>query len=272
MAMNSPPNYNTRDGSGLEVVPDHRADLEVVHGPGAGYKPYHEAAGAAAAANVSGGSGEKKKIFGLERWNFILLFLLILVIVVAAVGGGVGGSMAVTNAYDRGYAEAESKAGLSPPSTGNSNDDPSSGDDNASSSSSTSSPAPTQTGRISLPATAGLVPLDCPALDETTATVSPQSKEYTFKARCGVDSATGEGSSNIMTLLAYRYEDCLKACASVNERGNIGDNSCGAVHYHADLRFVASHGGNCWLKKGVKSFLIDDGDGRNLHVFAELVT
>lgn len=41
-----------------------------------------------------------KKIFGLRRPTFFLLALLILVIIVAAVGGGVGGSIAVSKAYE----------------------------------------------------------------------------------------------------------------------------------------------------------------------------
>lgn len=46
------------------------------------------------------GHGSEKKIFGLRRTTFILLALLILVIIVAAVGGGVGGSVAVSRAYE----------------------------------------------------------------------------------------------------------------------------------------------------------------------------
>lgn len=42
----------------------------------------------------------EKKICGLRRPTFFLLVLLILVIIAAAVGGGVGGSMAVSNAYE----------------------------------------------------------------------------------------------------------------------------------------------------------------------------
>lgn len=42
----------------------------------------------------------EKKICGLRRPTFFLLVLLILVIIGAAVGGGVGGSVAVSKAYE----------------------------------------------------------------------------------------------------------------------------------------------------------------------------
>lgn len=41
-----------------------------------------------------------KKICGLRRTTFVLLALLILVVICAAVGGGVGGSIAVSKAYE----------------------------------------------------------------------------------------------------------------------------------------------------------------------------
>ena len=71
--------------------------------------------------------------------------------------------------------------------------------------------------------------------------------------------------------MAYRVEDCLRACASLNERANVGKgNVCGAVRFHADLRFLASHGGNCWLKKGFGGLKFDKGSGGNNGVMFEL--
>lgn len=43
---------------------------------------------------------EEKKICGLRRTTFIMAVIMILVIIAAAVGGGVGGSKAVSGAYE----------------------------------------------------------------------------------------------------------------------------------------------------------------------------
>lgn len=53
----------------------------------------------ASPAAVGAPTGEKT-IFGLRKPTFFLLLLLILVIIIAAVAGGVGGSVAVSNAYE----------------------------------------------------------------------------------------------------------------------------------------------------------------------------
>lgn len=102
--------------------------------------------------------------------------------------------------------------------------------------------------------------------------MAPQKKPYTFRATCGADSGPGEGAKNIMTITAYRFADCMRACASLNDRGNVGDGKvCGAVRFHTDLAFVGSHGGNCWLKKGFDTLVFDKNDKtKNNHIFAEL--
>jgi len=147
----------------------------------------------------------------------------------------------------------------SPTNSDNDDDDPSSG------------ATPATGGNIALPATIGLVPVDCPNLDSTTHKVTPTSKTFTFEATCGADSAPGEGDRNIVTILAYRFTDCLRACASFNERGNVPNTTCGAVHFHSDLKWINERGGNCWLKKSVTTLVVDTrAENKNLHVFAVL--
>lgn len=161
-----------------------------------------------------------------------------------------------------------------PDSNSNSGTDSSTDSDTDSGTNSTDSTDDTsvQNGRISSPPTTGKLLLDCPGLDGTIQTVTPQSKTYKFQAICGADSAPGERSKNIAAIVAYRLSDCLRACASMNERDNVGkDNRCGAVHWHVDLAFVRSHGGNCWLKKGYDKLIGGvDEDNADLHVFATL--
>lgn len=170
----------------------------------------------------------------------------------------------------RGYADAEAEAAVSTTSSDDSDAD--SDSDSDSNSNSTSGDTAVQNGRIELPPMRGKLPLDCPEIDGTVYTVKPQSKSYNFKSVCGADSGAGEGRKNIATIVAYHFTDCLRACASLNERGNVGDsNKCEAVHWHVDLAFTGSHGGNCWLKKGVDKLVTDtDADNAKLHVFATL--
>lgn len=104
--MASPPHKTDGVGAPNAIVPDYpeavRYDAypEVVSATNnrkGGYdmspSPLH---GVAASYPVS----PEKKICGLRRPTFFLLVLLILVIIAAAVGGGVGGSIAVSNAYE----------------------------------------------------------------------------------------------------------------------------------------------------------------------------
>ena len=91
--------------------------------------------------------------------------------------------------------------------------------------------------------------------------MAPRKKTYTFRSSCGADSVPGEEGNNIPTLTAYRYARCMRACASLNVRGNVDDaDKCGAVKFHTSLSFVGSHGGNCWLKKGFDS-LVEKNNG-----------
>ena len=118
----------------------------------------------------------------------------------------------------------------------------------------------------------GQLPLDCPNLDGHTSKVAPRKKSYTFRSTCGADSAPGEEAKNIMTLTAYRYADCIRACASLNDRNNVNDaDKCGAVRFHTNLSFVGSHGGNCWLKKGFDSLVFSKNEqDKNNGIFGEL--
>ncbi|MBE3045626.1 hypothetical protein IMZ48_24385 [Candidatus Bathyarchaeota archaeon] len=174
--------------------------------------------------------------------------------------------MLILQPRSRGFTAAESELAFSPPpgATPPSDDDPSATSD--------PDPSPSQSGRIELPPTKGRLPLDCPNLDGKTRKIKAQKKEHPFRITCGADSSPGEGDKNIMTLTAYRFADCMRACAMLNERGKVGEGEvCGAVRFNTDMAFVASHGGNCWLKKGFDALVFDKNDDtKNNHAFAEL--
>ncbi|CAI4212369.1 unnamed protein product [Parascedosporium putredinis] len=233
------PMANAVPESGLEVVPESSPYFQ----KSASLSPY------GGAPNSAGQGKEERKFCGLRRTTFILFVLLVLVTVIAAIGGGVGGSLAVKNAYDRGRVDAAAQLD---------------GDSSA-------DPVTSGEGFLDLPPTIGRVPVDCPNLDATTHKVTPQSKTYTFKTTCGGDSDPGEGDLNILAFLSYRLSDCLRACASFNERGNAPNTTCRGVHFHANLQYVDDKGGNCWLKKSVGRVTRDTGSSKNAHVFAELV-
>lgn len=72
-----------------EVVPSHEPP-QVYYGNKEGDYLHHGAAQSAARPG--------KRIMGLRKTTFWLLFALLVVVILAAVGGGVGGSLAVKNA------------------------------------------------------------------------------------------------------------------------------------------------------------------------------
>ena len=84
----SPEKAFVPDQGGLEVVPNENLPQVVPGYKMNGMEP------------VPVDSGRGKTIFGLRRTTFILAALLALVIIGAAVGGGVGGSKAVSQAYE----------------------------------------------------------------------------------------------------------------------------------------------------------------------------
>lgn len=263
------PMANAVPESGLEVVPESSPYFQ----KSASLSPY------GGAPNSAGQGKEERKFCGLRRTTFILFVLLVLVTVIAAIGGGVGGSLAVKNAYDRGRVDAaaqldgDSSSSSPSPSSSSSPGSDSDSDSNSDPAEDGTSADPVTSGEgfLDLPPTIGRVPVDCPNLDATTHKVTPQSKTYTFKTTCGGDSDPGEGDLNILAFLSYRLSDCLRACASFNERGNAPNTTCRGVHFHANLQYVDDKGGNCWLKKSVGRVTRDTGSSKNAHVFAELV-
>lgn len=117
--MSSSPNYTDQSAApamgGLEVVADHnfpevvdgyRKPADAAYSEHNGYGGYAAATPApstppvAVAEKSAAAAPDAKRTCGLRRSTLILLVLLAVVIVAAAVGGGVGGSMAVSQAYE----------------------------------------------------------------------------------------------------------------------------------------------------------------------------
>jgi len=85
------------------------------------------------------------------------------------------------------------------------------------------------------------VALNCPAVDNTQYITA---RGQTFLTHCGV----GLYSLDLASILAYRFEDCIEACSSMNHySGNA--TYCNAMIFSAliDGDYSTKHA-NCWLK------------------------
>lgn len=188
-----------------------------------------------------------------------LVALLAGTIVGAAVGGGLGGSLAQERHQNR-YTDTQSvhvRRPLTFPSRALRAATSSLAQRPVSVSSyptlSPSSTTPTSASASSSP-TAGLInyapasPLDistvalnCPAVDNTQYITA---RGQTFLTHCGV----GLSSLDLASILAYRFEDCIEACSSMNHySGNA--TYCNAMIFSAviDGDYSTKHA-NCWLK------------------------
>ena len=149
---------------------------------------------------------------------------------------------------------------------------PSNPDDPSTASTSSSPTASASGDRIPLPPTYGTLELDCPDLTGTSHKITPIKETFTFKATCGADYPTGSQNVDIVSIVAYTLDDCMRACAVFNERNTVPDTRCVAVHFYADLQWVVKRGGNCWLKSKIGKGVTDKGDTKDLHVKADLQT
>ncbi len=70
----------------------------------------------------------------------------------------------------------------------------------------------------------------------------------------GQPASSDQTLTNIMTLLAYSFEDCMDACVQYNENRELIRSStpCGAATYNASLTWTFLHTGsnaaNCFLR------------------------
>ena len=105
------------------------------------------------------------------------------------------------------------------------------------------------------PSDINLVPLNCPALNNT-----PYTTYYgdTFTQICGVDlqsnvsaiSGNGAVIANIVGILAYSVEDCITACSKANTYvQRWGGSKCNSISFGSDLSILyPGNRANCWLK------------------------
>ncbi|KFX90948.1 hypothetical protein V490_06170 [Pseudogymnoascus sp. VKM F-3557] len=178
------------------------------------------------------------RICGVAKRTFWILLVVAIVIVAAAVGGGVGGSIAAKNANKSEDNQSPSSASPSTPSA-----TPTSSGDPTSSSTPTSSVTPAEP----FP-TAGVLPLDCPARNETHySTVPPgSSKNYTYRIDCDVNYK----GADLKKTKTNTIDLCIDECAKMSDKNP--DKPCGLIVWIGNVTLaVPNTGGNCFLKADV---------------------
>ena len=111
----------------------------------------------------------------------------------------------------------------------------------------------------------GNLPLDCPGLTGKTQRISLGTEAWEFAPTCGLDYI---GTFDLLAVLTYRFEDCLRACASYNR--NHGKDDCKAIHFEAHNVYQVTevNYGNCWLKNSTGT---EKRGGGNTDVAARLI-
>lgn len=87
---------------------------------------------------------------------------------------------------------------------------------------------------------------------------------YQFDVECGVGLSQAEDadeSVDIVAVISYHFEDCLRACAVYNRYAD--STECVGVTFLADLAIVPTNAGNCYLKREgyVRTDSSDDDEG-----------
>lgn len=117
---------------------------------------------------------------------------------------------------------------------------------------------------ISVP-TSGLIDFDCGRVANNRQVVTLGTKSWGFDVQCMMDYL-GPGV-DITGTTAYRFEDCIKACAIYNKIAR--NNTCLGVHFNANLTAILPRlHGNCWLKAYLPQMTAE----LNLAAVAALVT
>ncbi|KAH8842886.1 hypothetical protein MCOR27_000094 [Pyricularia oryzae] len=212
---------------------------------------------------VQSRAGKERKVCGVGMATFVLAIALLVVLLAAAVGGGVGGSMAANTAREL----DECKSNLNQPSSSSTTSQPPS-----------SSPSPTaaaencgnQTaiqlgpkGGMVVPVQGVTVELNCPDINNSQMYAAVGGRQSIFRPSCGIDY----NGNDIGGAIAYSFQDCLWACAAMNNFSK--NNTCLAVTFHAALsNSVSRNQINCFLKNTTSNRQTGKG---NLVAGAQLV-
>ncbi|KAK3991513.1 hypothetical protein QBC44DRAFT_349153 [Cladorrhinum sp. PSN332] len=177
-------------------------------------------------AEFEGEDDKTGRILGFRRVTFFLGLSLAIVVLVAIIGGG--------RPCSHREATCEPQMATAPTPTA--------------AATPTAPPdlrgTATALAAISVPTT-GLLDFDCGQVANNRQVVTLGTKSWGFDVQCMVDYLGPEVDITGMT--AYRFEDCIKACAIYNKIAR--NNTCLGVHFNANLTTILPKvHGNCWLK------------------------
>ena len=70
--------------------------------------------------------------------------------------------------------------------------------------------------------------------------------EDSYSLFCNANQPDGD----LMNVWVYTFEDCIRACTSYGDRGNVNGSHCYGVSYTYKVQQlpVVVDSGNCWLK------------------------
>lgn len=115
----------------------------------------------------------------------------------------------------------------------------------------------------------GFLALDCPNLHDQTQTVSAGDSNSRFRISCGTDhTENGNNNVDITAIPAWSIQDCMLACAAYSSTNS--GSPCVAVTFNADLNWVDTRGGNCWLKSEINGDA-GEGNGDEKSTFGEAI-
>ncbi|KAL2285548.1 hypothetical protein FJTKL_08191 [Diaporthe vaccinii] len=183
-----------------------------------------------------------------KRTALLIAAAVLLVIIGAVVGGVVGAVVARDGARNSSSGSSASATPVASSAAGAAATSASSATASASASTSTASTSPTSTSKSTSTSSAfpnptnNILPLNCPAINDTQFTVQGDN----FLVYCLTDFRTGSG--NIAQSLEPSISDCIGSCVTFNSENANTDSPCQGLTFGANLTRYG--GANCFLKTG----------------------
>ncbi|KAK2611446.1 hypothetical protein N8I77_004784 [Diaporthe amygdali] len=185
---------------------------------------------------------------GLPKRTALIVAAVVVLVIVGAVIGGIVGALVTRNGNS-----SASSASSTASATATAASDAAVTSAATTASSASSNPTSTSTSTTSAFPTPsnGILPLNCPAINNTQYTTDGAS----FFIYCLTDFKTSQG--NIAQSLQPSINDCIDTCATYNSKNT--DDPCQALTFGANLTRYG--GANCFLKTGPlqsKPYTVDD--------------
>ncbi|KAG6362864.1 hypothetical protein INS49_007959 [Diaporthe citri] len=186
---------------------------------------------------------------GLPKRTALLIAAVVLLVIIGAVVGGVVGALVARNGTSNSSSGSSASATTGASSaadaaatSASSATASASASASAASTSPTSKSTSTSTSSVFPIPTNNILPLNCPAINNTQFTVQGDN----FLVYCLTDFRTG--SENIAQSLQPSISDCIGSCVTYNSEHENTDSPCQGLTFGANLTQFG--GVNCFLKTG----------------------